>query len=161
MNAIPCSRCKGETEVKIIGFSDGEADPLRIRLIDLPLLTCEQGHRQFVRPEFPAELLEHLTQLDEPELPTGEEKGLFLKRYLCEDCGSELEAKPDHRHSFSIDVELDEIDAFQVELTMPVYNCSSCGHEQLHSLKEVRKLTPAALAEAFKNAEIPPPPGQL
>ena len=161
MKAISCSRCQGDTEVKIIGFADGEADPLRIRLKDFPLLTCEQGHRQFVRPEFPAELLEHLTQQDEPELPSGEEKGLFMKKYLCEDCGSELEAKPDHRHNFSLGIELDDLDAFEVDLSMPVYKCSSCGREQLHSLKEVRKLTPQALADAFKAAEIPPPPGQL
>jgi DNA-directed RNA polymerase subunit RPC12/RpoP len=161
MNANSCSRCHGDTELTIIGFADGEADSLRIRLKDLPLLTCAEGHRQFVRAQFPAELLEHLTQQEEPELPTGEKKGFILKHYLCEDCGAELEPKPDHRHSFSFDVKLDDLDAFGVELTMPVYKCSACAHEQLHSLDEVRKLTPKALAQAFDAADIPPPPGQL
>jgi hypothetical protein len=161
MNAISCSQCHGDTELTIIGFADGEADPLRIRLKGLPLLACEKGHRQFVRPQFPAELLQHLTQQDEPALPSGEKKGFIIKHYLCEDCGAELEAEPDHLHTFSIGIELDDLDAFEVDLTMPVYKCTACAREQLHSLDEVRKLTPKALAQAFDAADIPPPPGQL
>jgi len=46
---------------------------------------------------------------------------------------------------------------FDVELTMPVHRCPSCGHEQVHSLKEVRSRTPAALAHAFKGAAIAAP----
>ncbi len=49
-----------------------------------------------------------------------------------------------------------EIDPIGVDLTMPVYRCSACGKEQLHSLKEIRKLTPEALAHAFQAADIPP-----
>lgn len=157
MKANSCSRCHGDAALKIIGYADGEADPLRIRLKDFPLLSCEQGHRQFVRPRFAAELLEHLTQQDEPELPSGEKKGFIMKHYLCESCGAELEAKPDHRHTFAIDIKLDELDSFGVELSMPVYKCTSCAREQIHSLDEVRKLTPKALAQAFDAAEIPPP----
>jgi DNA-directed RNA polymerase subunit RPC12/RpoP len=156
-----CDRCHTETEPTTVDSVRGESDPLRIILHGLPLLKCPEGHSQFIRPEFGAELLEHLIQEDEPELPAGEVKGLILKKYLCESCGEELEPKPDHRHSFSIEVPLEEIDPIRVELSMPVYRCSSCGKEQLHSLREVRKLTPAALAEAFKNADIPPPPGVI
>lgn len=159
MNTTTCYRCHGATQLKIIAFADGEAEPLRIRLKDLPLLVCEQGHRQFLRPQFAAELLRLLTEEEEPGLPAGEEKGLFKKHYLCLDCGAELEAKPDHRHTFSIDIELEDIDRFIVDLSMPVYRCSACAKEQLHSLKETRKLTPKALADAFLEADIPPPPG--
>ena len=161
MTSTSCNQCHAETEITIVNFADGEADPLRIRLKEFPLRSCPEGHRQFVRPEFAAELLQHLTEEDEPELPAGEEKGLIMKKYLCESCGEPLEAKPDHRHTFSIEVELDGLDPFGVDLTMPVYNCSACGKEQLHSLKEVRKLTPAAMAHAFEAANIPPPPGVI
>lgn len=161
MTQRSCDQCRGETEMTVIGFADGESDPLRIRLKDFPLLRCQQGHRQFVRPHFGAELLQHLTEEDEPGLPAGEVKGLFKKQYLCESCGEELEPKPDHRHTFSISVKLEELDAFGVDLSMPVYKCSACGREQLHSLKEVRKLTPTAMAHAFDAAGIPPPPGAL
>ncbi len=161
MASTACNQCRAETEVTIVNFADGEAEPLRLRLKEFPLRACAEGHRQFVRPEFAVELLQHLTEEDEPALPAGEEKGLIVKKYLCESCGESLEAKPDHRHTFSIEVKLDDLDPFGVDLTMPVYKCSACGKEQLHSLKEVRKLTPAAMAHAFEDANIPPPPGVL
>jgi len=161
MKSKSCDRCRGETELTVIDEVGGEADPLRITLNNLPLLRCGQGHQQFVRPQFGAELLEHLTQQDEPGLPAGEEKGLFMKKYLCENCGAELEPRADHRHTFSIEVPLDDVEPVGVDLSMPVYRCSACAHEQMHSLKEVRKLTPLALAGAFQTAEIPPPPGAI
>ena len=34
------------------------------------------------------------------------------------------------------------------------YHCTGCGKEQLHSLAELRKLTPAALVHAFQAAGI-------
>ena len=161
MTSTSCNRCHAETEIQIIHAADGDADELHICLRELPLRTCPEGHRQFVRPEFPAELLQHLVQQDEPELPAGEEKGLIMKKYLCEHCHAALEPKPDHRHTFSIDIELEDLAPFEVDLSMPVYKCSACGREQLHSLKELRKLTPAAVAHAFEDAAIPPPPGVL
>ena len=161
MTSTSCNQCHAETRITIVNFADGEDAPLRIRLKEFPLRACPEGHRQFVRPEFPLELLQHLTEQDEPELPAGEEKGLILKKYLCESCHEALEAKPDHRHTFPIEVELEDLDPFGVDLTMPVYRCSACGKEQLHSLKEVRKLTPAAMAHAFLAANIPPPSGVI
>lgn len=161
MKPTTCHQCHAETEITTVNFADGEADPLRIRLKEFPLRACPEGHRQFVRPDFPAELLRHLTEEDEPELPAGKEKGLIMKKYLCESCGEALAPKPDHRHTFSLQIELDDLASFGVDLTMPVYKCSACGREQLHSLKEVRKLTPTAMAHAFEAARIPPPPGVI
>ncbi len=159
MTSTSCNQCHAETEITIVNFADGDADPLRIRLKEFSLRACPEGHRQFVRPDFAVELLQHLTEEDEPELPAGEEKGLIMKKYLCESCSEALEPKLVHRHTFSIEVRLEDLDPFGVDLTMPVYKCSACGKEQLHSLKEVRRLTPAAMAHAFEAADIPPPPG--
>jgi len=161
MTSTSCNRCRAETQIEVINFADGEADPLRIRLKDFPLRACAEGHHQFVRPDFAAELLYHLTEEDEPELPAGEVKGLIMKKYLCESCGEALQPKPDHRHTFSIEVRLEDLDPFCVDLSMPVYKCSACDKEQLHSLKEVRRLTPKAMAHAFEAANIPPPPGAI
>jgi len=156
MTSRSCNRCDAEAAPTTLASAAGSDDPLTVTVRNMPVVACSAGHRQFVRATFAAELLDHLTQQDEPELPAGEEKGLIRKRFLCESCGAELAPKPDHRHTFSIDVSLDKIDPFAVELTMPVYRCTACDTEQLHSLKELRKHTPQALAEAFKAADIPP-----
>ncbi|MCP4877129.1 MAG: hypothetical protein GY896_16855 [Gammaproteobacteria bacterium] len=161
MTSTSCNRCRAATEIIVVNFADGEAGPLRIRLKEFPLRACVERHHQFVRPDFAVELLRHLTEEDEPQLPAGEEKGLIMKKYLCESCGEALEPKPDHRHTFSIEVSLVDLDPFGVDLSMPVYKCSTCDKEQLHSLKEVRRLTPAAMAHAFEAANIPPPPGAI
>ena len=149
-----CSTCRGETALERLDAISGEEKELTLTLAGLSVLTCEQGHKQFVRPGFALEFLNHLVQEDEPQLPAGEVKGLLFKHYVCKDCGNELQAKPDHRHTFTLEVSLPDVIPTSVALASPVYKCGSCGKEQLHSLKEVRKLTPEALVHAFKAAEI-------
>jgi len=140
----------------MIERATGEAMPLAIAIHGMPVLACPRGHVQFVDREFPRRLLEHLLQEDEAKLPAGEETGMIFKRYKCGDCGAELGSEPDHRETFALDVALDDVTPFHVELTLPVYRCPDCEKKQVHSLKEVRKHTPEALARAFQAAEIPP-----
>ena len=149
-----CHTCRAETTVQPMAQMTGREKDLALTLRGLPVLTCAGGHRQLLRASFALELLNHLVEQDEPQLPTGEERGLIFKHYHCTECGKELQAKPDHRHTFTLDVELPDSSAFQIDLTMPVYRCEGCGREQMHSLKDVRKLTPEALVHAFKEAGI-------
>jgi len=150
-----CIQCRSETEITAVDAAAGEAKTLTIAVKEMPVAACARGHRQFVHPEFPLRLVEHLIDEDEVKLPAGEEKGLLVKHYHCAGCGAELAPQPDHRHTFTVDVALADLSPFRVELTMPVYRCPSCDKEQLHSLKEIRKYTPEALAQAFKAAGIP------
>lgn len=149
-----CSNCRGATRPERLESISGAQGELSVTLRGLTVLTCEHGHRQFVRAGFALELLNHLVEEDEPQLPAGEIKGVLFKHYCCEACGKALEAKPDHRHTFTIEVPLPGISPITIELSSPVYRCSACNREQLHSLKEVRKLTPEALVHAFKSAQI-------
>lgn len=151
-----CIQCRGETAIAAVDAAAGEAKDLTIALKEMPVAACAKGHRQFVTPDFPRQLVEHLMDEDEAKLPAGQEKGLLVKHYLCASCGAELAPQPDHRHTFTIDVAIADLGPFRVELTMPVYKCSGCKTEQLHSLKEIRKHTPQALAHAFQAAGIPP-----
>jgi DNA-directed RNA polymerase subunit RPC12/RpoP len=156
MNTRPCTRCKGKTEPTVLESAAGEADPLAFRIQGMPVLACERGHRQFVSPEFPRWLVEHVMQEDEARLPAGEEKGLIFKKYHCGECGTRLAAEPDHRETFAFEVALRDLGPFRLELTAPVYRCPACAREQLPSLKDVRSRTPAALAQVFRAADIPP-----
>lgn len=156
MTTRRCIQCRGETEITAVDAAAGEAKDLKIAVREMPVAACAKGHRQFVRPDFPRLLVEHLMDEDEAKLPAGQETGLLVKRYYCASCGAKLARQPDHRHTFTIDVALAELSPFRVELTMPVYKCGKCEKEQLHSLKEIRKQTPEALAHAFQAAGIPP-----
>jgi DNA-directed RNA polymerase subunit RPC12/RpoP len=154
MPTTRCSKCKAETASSTLSELSGEEAPLAVTVHDMPVLECPQGHRQFANADFPLLLLDHLLEHDAPQLPASDTKGLLFKHYHCAACGAELESAPDQKHTFRVEVALPELPAFDVELTMPVHRCPACGHEQLHSLKEVKSRTPAALAHAFKAAEI-------
>jgi hypothetical protein len=149
-----CVRCRSATNLQRLGPVSGEVKGLLVTVHGLPVLTCSNGHRQFIHREFPLQLLERLVDKDEVELPAGEEKGMLFKHFYCKACDAELLPKPDHRHTFTIDVSFPDIDSFRIDLTMPVYKCSGCGKEQLHSLKEVQSRTPAALVHVFQASEI-------
>jgi hypothetical protein len=118
------------------------------------VLECANGHRSFPLADFPLLLLDHLLEQDEPKLPVSQAKGLVFKRYSCSECGTELGANDDRPHTFHVDVELPELPIFGVDLKLPVSRCSRCGRDQLHSLKELKAHTPAALAHAFKAAHL-------
>lgn len=149
-----CRTCHQPTKPLMLDAVAGEEKALGVTVRTLPVLECTNGHRQFVHADFALQLLDHLMQEDEPQLPAGEEKGLLFKHFFCNDCGQELLPKPDHRHTFSMTPALEAQPDLTVDLTIAVYRCGGCGKEQLHSLKELRKLTPAALAHAFQAAGI-------
>lgn len=149
-----CRTCHTATAPSVLGAIEGEEKALKVTLHALTVLTCTHGHRQFLRADLPLDLLDHLVEKDEATLPAGAETGLLFKHFQCEACGKELQPKPDHRHTFSFEPGLSDQPGLKVDLTVPVYKCSGCGKEQLHSLKEVRKLTPAALAHALQGAGI-------
>jgi len=156
MTATNCPRCRGETETTLVDKATGEAKALAIAIHGMPVLVCAKGHRQFAHREFPRWLLEGLLKEEEAKLPAGRETGMLFKHFHCGDCGAELESRPDHSQTYTVDVPLEDTARIKVELTMPVYRCHNCEKEQIHSLKEVRKQTPEALAHAFQAADIPP-----
>jgi hypothetical protein len=88
------------------------------------------------------------------KLPVSATKGTLIKKHHCVACGERLSEPDDQRHSFRLAVDLPETVSFEIELTMPVHRCPRCRKEQVHSLKEVRNYAPAALAHAFKSAQI-------
>jgi DNA-directed RNA polymerase subunit RPC12/RpoP len=145
-----CRTCHGDTALRRLDAISGEDRPLGVTLRGLPVLECGRGHRQFVTPDFALDALNHLTEEDEAQLPAAATRGVLFKHFLCADCGTELEPKPDHAHTFTVELSLPGTPPFQAELRMPVYHCAACSKDQLHSLKEIRDRTPAALARAFK-----------
>ena len=150
----PCPTCRGETTAQPIDSMSGHEHPLQVTVRGMTVQRCAAGHTHFVAIDFPLTVLKHLVDEDEAALPAGEKKGLIFKHFHCQDCHQELAAKPDHRHTFSVQVALEGVDPFGVDLEMPVYRCPGCGKEQLHSLDEIREHTPAALAQAFQDGGI-------
>ena len=153
-NSRRCPICKSETTPARLTSLSGEDSPLAVTVKGMPVLECTNGHRSFPLADFPLLLLDHLLEQDEPKLPVSQAKGLVFKQYRSSKCGAELSANYDRPHTFHVDVELPELPAFSVDLKLPVSRCTRCGREQLHSLKQLKTHTPAALAHAFKAAQL-------
>jgi predicted RNA-binding Zn-ribbon protein involved in translation (DUF1610 family) len=149
-----CPVCQGELQPTKLDSIHGEEGALKLSVRRMPVLECSQGHRAFVNADFPLLLLDHLLEHDEPKLPASESKGLVFKHFHCSSCGAELAQDTTGEGTFHLPIDLLEQPTFDVELTLPVHRCAKCGHEQIHALKEARSRTPAALAHAFKAAQI-------
>jgi DNA-directed RNA polymerase subunit RPC12/RpoP len=154
MTSRRCPICKSETAAANLTAASGEDAPLAVTLKGMPVLECTRGHRLFALADFPLLLLDHLLEQDEPAFPVSQAKGLVFKQYTCSKCGTALGANDHRPHTFHVDVKLPELPTFGVDLTLPVSHCSRCGRDQLHSLKELKSHTPAALAHAFKAAQL-------
>ena len=149
-----CPQCDSPLQHRILGSFSGDEAPLRITIHGMPALACDKPHLYFIDPEFPLWLMNHLVDEDEATLPAGDKTGLIFKAYLCHDCGKPLSPKRDHVHAFNLKLAYAGEPEFQVEIAMPVFRCPGCGKEQMHSLGEIRKLTPAALVHGFRGAGI-------
>jgi hypothetical protein len=152
--SLQCTICKSPLAVASLEEISGEEGSLAVKVRGMPVLQCAHGHRQFANGDFPLLLLDRLVEQDEPQLPASDTKGMLFKEYHCSACGEKLEHDPAQRHTFHVRVEMQEFSPFDVDLTLPVHRCTKCGREQLHSLKELKGRTPAALAHAFKAAHI-------
>lgn len=152
-----CSICRAALSPATLPEISGQEGPVELKVHGLPVLECPNGHLQFTHPDFPLLLLDHLVEGDEKKLPVSATKGVLFKHHQCASCGATLDAPANLVHTFRMDVALPDTAPFDVELTVPVHRCGRCGHEQLHSLREVRSRTPAALAHAFKGAAIAAP----
>jgi ribosomal protein L37AE/L43A len=151
---IICKKCKSEMHIKPLSSVTGEEGGVKVTFRNLPALACTQDHRRFVRPDFPAQLLDRLAT--EVKVPAGEIRGMVFKSYHCGSCGEKLAGAAPAPKTFEFDLSLKGVEPFGVALTVPVYACPSCRKEQVRSLAEVIERTPAAMARAFQAAGIPP-----
>ena len=149
-----CRKCKSPMQIEPLSGVAGEEGGMKVAFLRLPALVCAQGHRRFVKPDFPGELLERLTAV--AQVPAAEARGMVFKSYHCGKCGEKISGAAATHRSFEFDVGVAGIDPFRVALTVPVHVCASCGREQVKSLAEVTEKIPAAMVHAFKAAEIPP-----
>lgn len=150
-----CRQCSGELHAGTIDSMTGEEGTLKVTLSGFPIMVCERGHRHFMVPDFPLKLLKRVTGDDEASLPSGRKKGLLFKEYLCGKCGEKLGPEA-HTKPFGFDVGVDDFPKFRLQLSVPIYTCPACGHEQLRDREELRALTPVAMAQGFQAAGLRP-----
>lgn len=156
MTTTVCRQCNADTTPLRLGRLEGEENGVHIVIEGLPALDCSNGHKRFPTPEFPLEFIQRM--LGDESLISAEpavEKGLFRKRRLCPDCGTELPDGSGGKSIHQARVDMPDSEAVSVELSLPVNTCT-CGREVTLPKSDVERGVMQAVANAFRSAEIPP-----
>ena len=137
--------------MKTLDATSAQNGPLKLTVSGMPVAMCRHHHKNPLDDDFMIWLIHELKDR-EASLPAGKEQGMLVfKKYLCGACGKELAAKSERRQGFALELAYEDTPAFRAELEMPVYKCTGCGKEQLHSLKAIQGITSQTIA-AFNDA---------
>ena len=153
----PCSKCQGQMTVSRLESFSGEEAGLKVTILAMPALVCGQGHKRFIYPLLGGLLMDIATDQDNYQaVPGAVKKGLFTKHYLCPGCAIELPLTPTGHQSRELEAKFDHVDPFKIVIEFPVYRCSGCGKESIHSVEETGKLAKSAIVHAFRGTDIHP-----
>jgi hypothetical protein len=136
LKIAPCPMCSGARALNTLPSVSGEDGPLKLTVLQLPVLACAKDHKAPVHRDFMLWLIHEIRAL-EAEIAAGKQEGMLFKKHLCGDCGKELAAKPERRQAFLHELKYEELAPFKLEIDMPLYKCTACGKEQLRSTKDL------------------------
>jgi len=131
----------------------GEHGSLRLTIEELPAVVCPNGHHAPVDPDFMYWLIQELKERA-GKVPGGQDKGLFLKKYVCT-CGSILDARSDHRETVRERIAYEDRLRFDAFFEFAMHKCPGCGKSQLRSGKEAQRDVAHSLAGITDAARFP------
>jgi len=131
-----CARCSGACELKVLPSVSAQEGPLKISLMEMPVIACAKGHKAPVHRDFMIWLIQQVRER-ESQIAAGREEGMIFKKHLCGACGKDLASRSERRQAYPYELKYEELAPFKLELEMPVYKCSACGKEQIRSTKEL------------------------
>ena len=154
----PCPMCEAPLALKRLEAFSGDEPPLRVTLRGMPALACGAPHIFFVRPKFALWLLDELVARGEASVPGGVARGFaWWKRYSCGGCGAPLRGSGGALRNVHLALAFEDHGEFIATLSVPFQQCAACGREQARDAAAVRRLAPAALVHALKEAGVKPP----
>jgi hypothetical protein len=150
-----CHVCDKAMALGTLKPTDGEVHDVRVHIERMPVMECPEGHRRFVAPDFAIQLMEALLEGDRLlPIDPASRRGLLRKRYCCPGCGTELEGGPDRRVHASRVLELNGLEAFDIDVELPKLACSACRREYVPPSEIVVEDLMKASARAFRAAAV-------
>lgn len=121
----------------------------------MPAVVCAKDHKRFLYPKFAGLLKDFVTDAEKiaPQ-PPAVRRGLFSKRYHCDECGAELPAVPTKKAEQALDAIFKDALPFKIIVETALYKCEGCGREQVLSNDEIAESASRAIAHALRAAEI-------
>lgn len=153
----PCSKCKGEMTMAVLGPFQGEEEGVQLTVRGMPCLECAQQHKRFINLAFAGDLLDLVMSAETfRNVPAATKKGFFSKRYHCPDCAAELPGAPTGEQTLEVMAELKNAQPFKVAVRLPVHTCGGCGVACIRSVEDTAKLAFKAMGHAFRAIDIHP-----
>ena len=149
-----CSRCPNACQPATLPAASGEAGPLKLTLLDLPVFECAKKHRTPVHGDFMLWLIREV-RARESQIAAGREEGMIFKKHLCGGCGKELAARPERRQAFPYELKYEDLAPFRLQVEMPLYKCAGCGKEQIRSTRDLHGRVAEAMAGINDEAGFP------
>lgn len=139
-----CIQCRRETFPHVIDAVSGEEGPLSVTLRGLRVQVCPRGHKQLTHGAFAARFVLGIAHSGET-LPVATSRGFWSRRLVCTACSGEVDNHSDPLHTFHLDVQDEDAPMGGVDLSLPAYQCGSCGKAHLRSRKDLQALSAAVL----------------
>ena len=151
----PCKECGSETKVTTLGVFRGEEGPVAVIVNGMPALVCAKDHKRFLYPEFVTRLMDFVADPEKvaPQ-PPAVKRGLFKRRYHCNECNAELPFTAEKKSERVLDPNLKNAAPFKVVVQVALYKCEGCGREQVMSNEEVAECAFKAVAHGFRAADV-------
>jgi hypothetical protein len=80
---------------------------------------------------------------------------MIFKTHLCGGCGKDLAPKPERRQAFPYELKYEDLAPFKLQIEMPLYKCTACGKEQIHSTKDLHGHATQAMVGIYDGAGFP------
>ena len=150
-----CSRCQGALALAVLEPFTGEESGVRMSVEGLPALSCPEGHRRFLAPDFPNHMMDALLG-GEPlvPVPAAAQKGLLRKRPHCANCGEWLE--PAGGVEAVREIKVKGSSPFGVRVEAPKFRCRACGQESALPQRAMLDALLKASVNGFRAARIDP-----
>ena len=149
-----CASCSGVCALKTLPSVSGEDGPLRVTVLELPVIACAKNHNAPVHRDFMIWLIQEI-RAREAQIAAGKEEGMIFKNHLCGGCGKVLAAKPERRQAFPYQLKYEDLAPFKLQLEMPLYKCTGCGKEQIRSTRDLHGHVPSAMVGINDGAGFP------
>ena len=152
-----CSRCQGALALAVLEPFTGEESGVRMSVEGLPALSCPEGHRRFLAPDFPNHMMDALLG-GEPlvPVPAAAQKGLLRKRLHCSNCGEPLEPQSAGDVEAVRMLEVKGSSPFGVRVEAPKFRCGACGKESALPQRVMLDALLKASVNGFRAARIDP-----
>ena len=145
-----CKTCRTPMQLTNVGAFGGRSRVVAVSFFDMPCFVCPRCHaKRFPGEDFGMYLLEEILA-GVPRIET--ERG-FRSKMLCPNCKNPVDII-EKTGTFGLQIQLDGLNSFLVDVSMPSTVCPSCQHLLALLTRDMKSTVSDAVLAAFKSTNL-------